>query len=167
MSQWADPSVWRWLWALLAGGLLIGEIATAGSFLAFPFAVGAAVACVAALLDVPLVGQALLFLVVSVLGVAALRPLAKRLERSSPNTRVGSNRWVGKHALVTETIPASHGTGRVRLESETWLAESTLDLAIPVGSTVLVSRVDGVRLVVLPVSVPDPSELPQEGSPND
>jgi membrane protein implicated in regulation of membrane protease activity len=164
MADWADPSLWRWLWAVLAAGLLVGEIASAGSFLAFPFALGAFVACVLALVGAPLVVQSLVFLVVSMLGVAALRPLAKRLDRSSPISRTGSHRWVGRHAVVTEAIPGDgHGLGKVRLDSETWLAQSSLDLPLPVGSTVLVSRVDGVRLVVLPVTVPDTPELPQEG----
>ena len=44
----------------------------------------------------------------------------------------------------------------IRLDREVWRAESSLDIPITVGSTVLVTRVDGVRLVVLPLTEVEP-----------
>ena len=59
----------------------------------------------------------------------------------------------GRDIVVVEAIPKGPGqTGMIQLDRETWRAESSLDIPIAVGSTVLVQRVDGVRLVVLPVT---------------
>ena len=66
--------------------------------------------------------------------------------------------WVGRQAYVLRDIPSGPGaTGLIRLDREEWRAESLMGMPIRAGSTVLVSRVDGTRLVVLPLE--EPTEL--------
>jgi len=107
----------------------------------------------AALAGAPVWLQACVFLIASALSLAGLRPLARRLDRQAPRLEVGAGRWVGRQGVVVEAIPTGPGqTGMIRLDREVWRAESSLEVPIAVGSTVLVTRVDGVRLVVLPIT---------------
>ncbi len=144
------------MWGGLVVVFLVAEVATAGALFSLPFAIGAAGGGLAALAGAPVWLQACLFLIVSAVSLAGLRPLARRLDRRAPRLEVGAGRWVGRQGVVTEAIPAGPGqTGMIRLDREVWRAESSLEVPITVGSTVLVTRVDGVRLVVLPVKEVD------------
>lgn len=151
----SSPDTWRWIFLVAAVVLTIGEITVAGSFFLLPFGAGALVAAIAAFVGLPVAVDWLLFVVVSALASAVLWPLGRRLDRRGPHHPIGSNRWVGRQAIVTRDIPGSPGaTGMVRLDREDWRAESMMGVTIPTGSTVLVSRVDGTRLVVLPLDEP-------------
>jgi membrane protein implicated in regulation of membrane protease activity len=140
-------------WGGLVLVFLVAELATAGALFSLPFAIGAAGAGLTALAGGPVWLQACLFFIISAGSLAGLRPLARRLDRRAPRLEVGAGRWVGRQGVVVEAIPKGPGqTGMIQLDRETWRAESSLDIPIAVGSTVLVQRVDGVRLVVLPVT---------------
>lgn len=156
-----SPEIWRWIWLVAAVGFTLGELAIAGSFFLAPFALGAVVAALAAFAGVPVGGEWALFLMASAGTFAALRPLGRRLERRATYSHVGAGRWVSKEAFVLEDIPGGPGVGRVRLDREEWRAESLTGAPIRAGSTVLVSRVDGTRLVVVPLD--EPLGLPTEG----
>jgi membrane-bound ClpP family serine protease len=51
---------------------------------------------------------------------------------------------------VTEIPAGKHETGLVRIDRETWKAESTNGVGVAVGATVLVTDVTGTHLVVSP-----------------
>lgn len=141
------------LWGGLVVVFLLAELATAGALFSLPFAIGAGGAGLTALAGGPVWLQACIFLIVSAVSLGGLRPLARRLDRKAPPLEVGAGRWVGRQGVVVEAIPQGHGrTGMIQLDREMWRAESSLDIPIAVGSTVLVQRVDGVRLVVLPIT---------------
>lgn len=155
----SSPEVWRWIFLAAAVAFAVGEIAAAGTFFFLPFAAGAAVGALAAFAGAPIWAAGAGFLVVSAAASAFLWPLGRRLDRSAPQAAVGATRWAGREAYVVETIPAGvGGTGLVRLDREEWRAQSIIGAAIPAGSTVLVSRVDGTRLMVLPLE--EPLEIP-------
>ena len=146
------PASWGLVWVVATVVFLIGELAHRVQFWFLPFAVGAAVAAVTGFAGLPVALEWIVFLGVSTGGLAVLLPLGKRFDRRGPLHSIGSNRWISKEALVLEDIPAAPGTtGLVQLERERWRAESGVRVAIPSGSTVLVTRVDGTRLVVLPL----------------
>jgi membrane protein implicated in regulation of membrane protease activity len=64
---------------------------------------------------------------------------------------VGANRWEGRTATVVDEIPGGkHATGLVRIDRETWKAETTNGVGVAAGATVLVTHVTGTRLVVSP-----------------
>ena len=150
-----SPELWRWIWLVMAVAFAVGEIAVAGSFFLLPFAGGAAAAAIAAFLGAPVGVEWLLFLVGSAAGSAVLWPLGRRLDMKSPKAAIGATRWEGREAMVTKEIPAGHGQmGTVRLDREEWRAESLTGHQIRAGSTVLVSRVDGTRMIVLPLEEP-------------
>lgn len=166
-----SPELWRWIWLVMAVGFAVGEIAVAGSFFLLPFAGGAAAAAIAAFLGASVGVEWLLFLLGSAAGSAVLWPLGRRLDLKSPRHAIGSTRWVGREATVLKDIPAGAGQiGTVRLDREEWRAESLTGLPIRAGSTVLVSRVDGTRMIVLPLEEPAEPSIsqpdPAPGSPD-
>jgi membrane protein implicated in regulation of membrane protease activity len=136
------------LWLIVAVMLGIGEILTLGFFLA-PFAGGAAVAAVTSAAGVPFVGSLAVFLVISVILLAALRPLARRHLRMPPALRSGTAALVGKQALVLERIANNEGVGCIRLEGEVWTARSYLDdETYEAGTQVQVVEIRGATALV-------------------
>jgi membrane protein implicated in regulation of membrane protease activity len=166
--NWDSPETWRWIWMVTAALLLVGEMLTPGAFFFLPFAVGAFAAALSAFAGADVGVEWLAFVGVSGAVFAGLWPLGRRLDRLSGGilTGVGANRLLGRQAVVLEDIPdLPNDTGLVRVERERWRAESLTGDRIAAGSTVLVARVDGTRLIVTLLQEPkethtDPGELP-------
>ena len=136
------------LWLIVAVLFGVGEIATLGFFLA-PFAGGAAVAAVVSAAGVPFVGSLAVFLVISVILLAALRPLALSHRRMPAQLRTGTAALVGRTAMVTERIANDEGTGCVKLEGEHWTARSyDEDAVIEPGRRVHVMEIRGATALV-------------------
>ena len=114
------------LWLILAVIFAVGEIATLGFFLA-PFAGGASVAAVVSAVGVPFVGSLAVFLVVSVVLLAALRPLARSHRRMPPSLRTGTAALVGKSATVVERIANDEGVGCVKIDGDVWTARAYME----------------------------------------
>lgn len=162
-----SSEVWRFIWLTAAVGFALGELVLVGSFFLAPFAIGAAAAAGTAFLGLPAGVSWAVFLVVSFVAFAGFRPLARRLDMRSPHSAVGAGRWANREAVVVREIGGRDGTGRgaVRLDREEWTAESFSGERIPVGSRVLVHRVEGTRLVVMPLEYPEldaSSDEPQD-----
>lgn len=150
-----SPDTWRWIWLAAAVVFAVGEIAVAGSFFLLPFAVGAVAGFATSVLGGSVGVGWLAFVAVSAAGSAVLWPLGRRLDRDAPVQSSGASRWVGRQAVVLSDIPGGvGGTGLIRLDREEWRAESLVGNPISAGATVVVSRVDGTRLVVVPVDEP-------------
>ena len=136
------------LWLILAVVFGVGEIATLGFFLA-PFAGGAAVAAVASAAGLPFVGSLAVFLVISVVLLAALRPLARSHQRMPPQIRTGTAALVGKPAMVLERIANDEGVGCVRIDGEVWTARSYMDEeTYEAGTRVQVVEIRGATALV-------------------
>ncbi|HSH23069.1 MAG TPA: NfeD family protein [Acidimicrobiales bacterium] len=147
-----SPEFWRWVWLAVAATAAVGEMATAGSFFVLPFAVGGVVAAVLAFAGVDVAVEWLAFVAVSVAGVVATRPLARRLDSTAPAEGIGARRWIGQTATVLEAIPAGpHETGLVRLGRERWRAETLEGTSVAPGTLVKVVDMVGTRLVVWPL----------------
>ena len=142
-----DPEQWRWIWLVTAVLFAVGEMATPGSFFLAPFAVGAAVAAVLAFADVSVVVEWTAFVVVSVACLAALRPLARRLDRNGVTAGIGSRRLIGRLGVVLEAIPAGD-LGTVRVDREEWRAVAADGGALEEGAKVVITEVEGTKVVV-------------------
>jgi membrane protein implicated in regulation of membrane protease activity len=136
------------LWLILAVLFGVGEIATLGFFLA-PFAGGAAVAAVASAAGMPFVGSLAVFLVISIVLLAALRPLARSHRRMPPSLRTGTAALVGKPAMVLERIANDEGVGCVRIDGEVWTARAYMDEeTYEAGTRVQVVEIRGATALV-------------------
>ncbi len=134
------------LWLIILVAMIIVELFTMGITTIW-FAGGALFAMLAKLLGAPLWLQILVFLVVSVLSLAAVRPLAvKYWNKSRTKTNVDS--MLEAEGLVQEEIDNLRATGRISVRGQDWAAKSEGDTVIPVGTTVVVVSVQGVKLVV-------------------
>ena len=140
-----DPWV---IWLIAAVVFAVGEIATLGFFLA-PFAGGA---LLAALVSAAGAGTGIswaVFLLVSIVLLAALRPIARSHRRQPAQLRTGTAALVGRSAMVTERISNDEGTGCVKLEGETWTARAyEEDVVIEPGRRVHVIEIRGATALV-------------------
>lgn len=158
-----DPELWRWVWLVAAVTFGLGEMASPGSFFLAPFAVGAASAAVVSFLGAPVGFGWLVFVVVSAVAFAALRPVARRLEANSRTPLgVGATRLVGDQGIVLGELPAGPDElGLVRIGREEWRAQSFDGSAIVAGTPVTVLEVRGTRLIVYPTGLPYPIQPPE------
>ena len=136
---------WVAMWLIAAGVLAIGEMVTAGFFL-LPFAAGAAIAGILALLSVSVPLQIITFVVVSVLSLWLLQRFAKR-DIHGELLPVGAARYIGASAVVLEPVSRLQ-TGSVKMGTENWRATTDGNDEIPEGAEVRVVEVRGARLVV-------------------
>ena len=145
-----EPESWRWIWLTAAVVFGLGEMATPGAFFLAPFAVGAIVASALAFADVPLAGEWAAFVGISVVAFAGLRPLARRLDRENGSDGIGSRRLIGRRGTVLEGIEPGH-LGLVRIDREEWRAEASERVAVPSGTSIRVTDVEGTRVIVTPI----------------
>jgi membrane protein implicated in regulation of membrane protease activity len=137
-----------WMWFLFGLVLLLAEFATPGAFYQFFFGVGAlAVALIELVgLELPLWGQLLLFLVLSIGSLLALRrPLRFRFEAGVPDKEVDS--LVGETATALEEI-AADAIGKAELRGSSWRARNIGVSVIAPSQRVRVERVEGLILQV-------------------
>ena len=137
------------VWLVVACLLGLGEMHQGGFYLA-PFAMGAGLASIVALLGVGAALSGSVFLASSGIVFAALRPVARRHRRMPPSIRTGAAALVGKRALVLERIANEEGVGCVRIDSEVWTARSyDEDEVIDAGERVEVVEIRGATALVM------------------
>ena len=134
------------MWLVLLIVFAASEAITVG-LTSIWFAAGALAALVAALLGGALWIQITLFLAVSILCMAAVRPLAKK-HLNSKVEHTNADRVIGAEAQVTEDIDNIHGKGAVIIRGMTWSARSQDGAPIPTGTLVKVLRIEGVKVFV-------------------
>jgi membrane protein implicated in regulation of membrane protease activity len=136
------------IWLIAAVIFAIGEMATTSFFLA-PFAGGAAVATLLAAAGAGAVIEWSAFLVVSILLLAALRPIAREHQRTRSKIRTGTAALVGQTATVVERIANAEGVGCVRLDGEIWTARAFVeDETFEPGTRVQVLEIRGATALV-------------------
>ncbi len=138
-------------WLILFVVFAVVEIATMGLATIW-FAAGALCAFMAGFAGVSLVGQIIIFLVISIVLLIFTRPVAEKyLNKTRIKTNVES--LVGKEGKVVENIDNFNQTGKILLNGMEWTARSTNDdVKIPVESGVKVVEIKGVKAFVEPSS---------------
>ena len=140
------------LWLALMVVFLVTEAATV-TMVSLWFAAGSLAALAASLLHAPVWLQVVLFLAVSALLLAALRPMARK--HFTPKlSKTNVDAVVGSRGYVTADIDNVSATGTVKLGAMEWTARSTAGGAIPKGTLVKVDEIEGVKAFVTPVEVP-------------
>ena len=133
-------------WLIAAIGFLVLEGVTF-SMVSIWFAAGSAAALLSCLFWPSFRVQAVVFIVVSILCLAAFKPLADKLRRKHTN----GDRSLGREAKVLTPVSAGK-TGRVRLDGVDWNARcATPGDALEPGQTCRVTEIHSTLLIVEPV----------------
>ena len=139
------------VWLVLMVVFLAVEAATV-TMVSLWFAAGSLVALVASLLHAQVWLQVTLFLAVSALLLAALRPMARK--HFTPKlSKTNVDAIVGSRGYVTADIDNISATGTVKLGAMEWTARSTDGSPISKGTLVKVERIEGVKAFVIPVEI--------------
>jgi membrane protein implicated in regulation of membrane protease activity len=104
---------------------------------------------VAAFFDVGLLWQWATFLLFSALFLVTSRRFSRLLDRG-PASEAGAGRLIGMTGIVVDPIDPGRNQGSVRVDNESWRAESAEPAPIPAGRRVTVLDIRGARLVVRP-----------------
>jgi len=137
------------LWFLLGLVLFLLELVIPGFFIFF-FGLGAWVTALVCLIGEPGTNlQIVIFAVVSVLSLVALRKMIQRKFFYSKGTESEEveDEFTGKEALVTADFGPDH-TGKVEFKGTTWKAESSI--ALKAGQAVRILKKDSFKLIVEP-----------------
>jgi membrane protein implicated in regulation of membrane protease activity len=138
-----------WVWLGLLALFVIVEAATA-NLLTIWFAAGALAAFVSSFFVENIVIQIVIFVVVSLAVLIALRPIAKKYTRTKKQP-TNADMYINAEGVVTETISNLNATGTVKVRGSVWTARSFNDeVVIPENTVVVVERIEGVKLIVKP-----------------
>ena len=137
------PSV---IWLVLLVAFAVAEALTVG-LVSVWFAAGALAALLSTFFTANIWWQITIFLAVSLLSMAVIRPLARKyvLPQVVPTN---ADRLVGMEARVTETINNGYPTGAVYADGKTWTARSADGAVIPKGEVVEIAAMEGIKLIV-------------------
>ena len=138
-------------WLAVLVGFLIMEAQTV-SLVSIWFSAGALVALIANLLHAQLWLQITLFLAVSAVLLACLRPLLRKYFKPKL-VKTNIDALVDTQGYVTADIDNLSATGSVKLGAMEWTARSSSGSPIPKGTLVKVEKIEGVKAFVSPVEV--------------
>lgn len=150
MPEWLNamgPSAF-WLAALII--FAVAEALTVG-LTSIWFALGALCALVTSVFTDSLAIQIGVFLVVALVTVILLRPFARK-HMNTHKVPTNADRIIGAEAVVTEEINNLKGQGLVSVAGTQWTARADGEEVIPKGATVRVLRIEGVKVMVTPIS---------------
>ena len=135
------------IWLIAALGLAGAEALTGDLFLLMLAGGALAAAGSSWLLDWPIWADGAVFLVVSVLLLASVRPALRRRLSAGKGLPEPAKALEGKQALVLDRV-ARH-EGQVKLEGEVWTARPLNDNDVyEPGDNVTVMHIDGATAVV-------------------
>ena len=135
-----------YIWLIASAIMFLLEIFTISFLLFFP-AVGAFLAFLCAVFGTSVTVQVIVFIVSSILLIIFIRPIVTKFFKTN-NVAMNSQSVVGKNAVVIKPIDNIHGKGQVKVAGEVWSAISSNDENIEEGTTVVVLKIEGVKLIV-------------------
>lgn len=139
-------------WISLLVIFLIAEAATV-TMVSLWFAAGAVAALIVCLLGGSILGQTVVFILVSAVMLTLLRPMVRKFVTPKV-TRTNVDSVVGSTGLITVAVDNVKAEGQVKLGAMVWTARSTSGAIIPEGTLVKVDKIEGVKVFVTPVEVP-------------
>ena len=134
------------IWLVIAVVMGVTEACTV-QLVSVWFAIGSAAACITSLFTDQIYIQVIVFVVVTAIALAVTRPLVKKLKRKRPEA-TNADRYIGRSAVVVEAIDNDHAKGLVKVDNEKWTARSVDGQLIEPGDRVVVTAIEGVKLIV-------------------
>ena len=109
-----------YIWLILAGVFLIGEVMTAG-FLIFWLSVGSLIAMIVSFFTDSIIIQTSIFVISSVILIFATKPFVKKFAKVE-TVLTNAKSIIGKKGIVTVDIDSIKSTGQVKIDGEIWSA---------------------------------------------
>lgn len=141
--------MWK-IWLVFSGICFIIEIFTVG-FLVFWFGIGALIAMLASFFIENTIVQSTIFLISSAILLFATKPFVNRITKSDDSVKTNAYAIEGKTGKVIQAIDPVEGKGQIKVNGETWSAQSFDETPIPQDTTVIVERINGVKAIVKPI----------------
>ena len=135
------------IWFGLMVGFLLMEVACPFHLVTIWFAGGAFVTMIASLFGLDPSWQIGLFVVLSLVLLASLRPFLKRII-APKMVKTNVDAVIGTQGYVTTPINNLAATGQVKLGGMEWTARSSSGEEIPAGVLVKVDKIEGVKVFV-------------------
>ncbi|MFJ4174362.1 NfeD family protein [Microbacterium sp. NPDC089696] len=143
---------WAWIgWLVLIALFLVIEMLTLDfTFLMLSF--GSAVGLVTDLVGLPAWAQVIIAAVAAAAFILLLRPpLLRRLHRGEDPTKSNVDALLDLRGIALQDV--TQISGQVKLSNgDTWTARSLSAVAIPQGSPVAISAINGATAIVRPVN---------------
>ena len=133
-----------WAVAIVVFGIFEGITA---QLVSIWFVIGSAAALIATAFGAPLWLQIVIFFAVSLMVLAAVRPLVKK-HLSDKIEKTNADRCIGQDGIVLEEINNLLPTGQVKADGKVWTARSSDQSIIPKNTVVKIEKIDGVKLIV-------------------
>ena len=90
--------------------------------------------------------QGFMFVVLSIILIAATKPFLKKITKKPVKTN--ADRLIGEEACVTVRIDNLNAEGQVKVMGQTWSARSENNEPIEDGKIVKIKKIEGVKLIV-------------------
>ncbi len=142
-----------WVWIAVVVVAVVMEISSPIQLVSIWAALGGIAALGLELFGVELWVQIVVFFAVTFLLILLTRPLAKKMT-SFQKEATNADMNIGKSGKVTKIVDENLGVFRVRVENDDWSAATEDKTVLPVGTSVSVKRIEGVKLIVEPLDVP-------------
>lgn len=139
--------IWGWMWI----GIIVAAVAveaTTEQLISIWFVPGAIIATILdAVFSAHILLEALVFLVVSIVGILFFRRLVMA-RMNTEETKTNVDAIVGEKCIVTERVDTFAGCGQVKVKGQVWSARGAVDEdTFEVGDTLQVIAIEGVKLI--------------------
>ena len=135
-----------WLWLSLIVAFILVEAVTY-QLVCIWFAFGSIGALIVAFFTDSVTVQVTVFVIVSAIMLLCLRPFARK-GLSPKGLKTNVEELVGKEVFVTESIRNLQSKGRGKVNGMEWALRSSDGKDIDEGKTVVIEKVEGVKLIV-------------------
>ena len=136
-----------WIWAGACAALLAIEVMTGSGWLLWASAAAGLTGILALAFDLPPATAVLVFALLTILStLLARRYLPRSLAANDGDINDNLSRLIGQRAAVSQAFVSN--VGRVFIDGKEWPAELEGGEEAPVGASVTVADIDGVRLRV-------------------
>ena len=140
-----------WVWIAVIVVACVLEWLTQVQLISIWAALGGIVALILELAGLGKEIQVVVFFAVTILAIVLTRPLAKKMT-SFIKTPTNADMNIDKIGKVTKIVDEELGIMRVKVENNDWSATTENKSVLPVGTEIVVQAIEGVKLIVKPVS---------------
>ena len=135
-----------YLWLALILAFVVVESVTY-QLLCIWFALGSIGGLITSLITDNQTAQIVVFLIISVISLIALRPIAKKTFKSQ-DLKTNVDGLKGKKVIITEDVCNIKSQGEGKVDGMVWTVRSADGKDIPKDSIAVVEKVEGVKLIV-------------------